>query len=48
MKCSVCGGSLVHLGDLGNLVWYRCRNCGMDQYREPKRRKVRRLKKKGK
>jgi len=35
------------LGGLGNLTWYRCRNCGMDQHRESKRRKVRKVKKEG-
>lgn len=28
--CPVCGGPGVPLGGLGNLMWYRCRNCGMD------------------
>lgn len=31
MRCSYCDGPLVHLGNLGNLSWYRCRDCGMDQ-----------------
>jgi hypothetical protein len=35
--CGICRGPLVPLGRLGNLMWYRCRNCGMDQYRKKKR-----------
>lgn len=31
MRCSYCDGPLVSLGNLGNLSWYRCRDCGMDQ-----------------
>lgn len=29
--CTMCGGKLILLGQLGPLVWLRCRNCGMDQ-----------------
>lgn len=29
MRCSICGGELVPLGQLGSAEWYRCRNCGM-------------------
>lgn len=32
MYCACCGGELTYLGALGNLVWFRCRNCGADQY----------------
>jgi hypothetical protein len=28
--CFVCSGVLVLLGRLGCLLWYRCRNCGME------------------
>lgn len=28
--CPVCGGDPVPLGHLGNLLWCRCRNCGVD------------------
>ena len=28
--CPVCGGDPVPLGQLGSLVWCRCRQCGMD------------------
>lgn len=31
MMCTLCGGPLVILGQLGRLMWYRCRDCGMDQ-----------------
>lgn len=32
MTCTVCGeGTLVLLGRLGQLVWVRCRACGLDQ-----------------
>ena len=27
--CNECGGELVELGQLGVLLWLRCRNCGM-------------------
>ena len=30
MECQVCGGELMELGGLGSLIWYRCRNCGME------------------
>jgi hypothetical protein len=29
MKCKLCGGLLMLLGQLGLLKHYRCRNCGM-------------------
>jgi tRNA(Ile2) C34 agmatinyltransferase TiaS len=29
-ECSLCGGQLELLGYLGNLAWFRCRNCGME------------------
>jgi len=28
--CKVCSGSLVYLGKLGNLRWYRCEDCGLE------------------
>ena len=28
--CSKCGGQLCWLGTLGNMLWLRCRDCGMD------------------
>ena len=28
--CSMCGGHLEKLGELGSKAWYRCRNCGME------------------
>jgi tRNA(Ile2) C34 agmatinyltransferase TiaS len=33
-ECSTCGGPLVEMGALGNLMHYRCRNCGLE-YHEP-------------
>lgn len=30
MICQLCGGVLVLLGLLGNLAWFRCRQCGME------------------
>jgi hypothetical protein len=29
-SCKMCGGPLIKMGGLGNLMWYRCRNCGME------------------
>lgn len=29
MTCSMCCGTLFLLGQLGNLVHFRCRDCGM-------------------
>ena len=29
-NCPICGGESVIMGQLGNLVHARCRNCGMD------------------
>jgi len=29
-SCKLCGGPLMKMGGLGNLMWYRCRNCGME------------------
>ena len=29
-ECSYCGGDLCRLGELDNVLWYRCRGCGMD------------------
>ena len=30
-RCETCGGPLVYLGDLGSLMWFKCRNCGLEQ-----------------
>ncbi len=30
MYCPVCSGETIFLGQLGNLEWYRCRNCGLE------------------
>ena len=38
MKCGLCGGFLVRLGRLGDLVWFRCRNCGMEHSKRQKER----------
>ena len=32
--CPTCGGPLEYMGTLGKKEWYRCRNCGMEFYRE--------------
>lgn len=32
--CVVCHGDLVFIGGLGNLKWFRCRACGMEQSRK--------------
>jgi len=37
-ECVVCHGDLVFLGGLGNLEWFRCRACGMEQSRKAKAR----------
>jgi hypothetical protein len=29
-SCKMCGGPLIKMGGLGNLMWYRCRNCDME------------------
>jgi hypothetical protein len=29
-SCPVCTGDLMSIGQLGNLEWYRCRQCGME------------------
>lgn len=31
LACNACGGPLNVLGQLGMLLQYRCRNCGLDQ-----------------
>lgn len=31
--CEACGGPVQELGWLGQLTWYRCRNCGHDSSR---------------
>ena len=30
--CPVCGGEPTPLGTLGNLLWFRCSQCGIDFY----------------
>ncbi|HEY5990610.1 MAG TPA: hypothetical protein VIV12_30090 [Streptosporangiaceae bacterium] len=30
-SCALCAGPLVPLGALGTRLWYRCRDCGIDQ-----------------
>ena len=30
MRCPICEGTGEYIGTLGNLDWYRCRNCGME------------------
>lgn len=39
-RCPICDGTPVVLGQLGNLLWMRCRDCGM-QYckKQPARKK---------
>jgi len=37
MKCMVCGGQCEHLGRLGSLDHFRCRQCGMIQNRRNKK-----------
>lgn len=31
ITCSVCSGTCYCLGNMGSMVWFRCRGCGMDQ-----------------
>ena len=28
--CPACTGPSVFMGQLGNLAWFRCQNCGME------------------
>lgn len=30
-QCSVCAGPLMHMGNLGKMAWFSCRNCGSQQ-----------------
>lgn len=30
MTCDMCGGTLMPLGVLGRLSWFRCRQCGIE------------------
>lgn len=30
IPCYACGGSAHYLGELADLVWFRCRYCGSD------------------
>lgn len=41
--CPLCGGPPMILGALGNLLWMRCRDCGIDFNRKqrPRRKRVR-------
>lgn len=32
--CPACDGPGMELGSLGSLVWFRCRNCGIEFNRE--------------
>jgi len=32
--CQACGGVLMPLGALGQIQWFRCRDCGLDQGRK--------------
>jgi hypothetical protein len=34
MDCMACSGPLLLLGALGRIVWYRCQDCGLDQWRK--------------
>lgn len=34
-SCPACDGPGVHLGGLGTMAYFRCRNCGMDFSRPP-------------
>jgi hypothetical protein len=38
LPCAACGGMLVYMGNLGDRLHYRCRNCGLDQSRERERK----------
>lgn len=29
-ECTECGGTAYSMGFLGNLQWFRCRQCGME------------------
>lgn len=33
-NCVLCGGPVVFLGQLGRIDWFRCRNCGAEQFSE--------------
>jgi uncharacterized Zn finger protein len=41
--CDICSGPLIHMGKLGELIHYLCRNCGMWYNRRIKRRKKKSL-----
>ncbi len=32
--CEMCGGPAVSMGFLGDVEWFRCRNCGWENARE--------------
>lgn len=40
LKCGLCGGLLVFLGLLGDLAWYRCRDCGLEYSHRVNRPKI--------
>ena len=40
MTCKLCSGRLYRLGQLGALVWYRCRQCGMEFGKQAKDRSI--------
>ena len=40
MVCNLCRGQLIKLGTLGNVTYYRCRNCGFETSSNVKHRRV--------
>lgn len=40
-RCPACSGPGLLLGDLGNLRWFRCRDCGIHFHRKRHPRKQR-------
>jgi tRNA(Ile2) C34 agmatinyltransferase TiaS len=32
-QCLTCDGDLTLMGSLGQRVWFRCRDCGLEQFR---------------
>ena len=41
MNCLLCNGPCEPLGSLGRLMWFRCRNCGMNCSKKLRARKPR-------
>ena len=39
MRCPYCQGDAYKMGALGNYVWYRCRNCGIEFHRKSRKKK---------